>query len=56
MLQTYTTCVNTPGNSDQYCAAYDECLYENGNNVTICSGDISQYYNPNWVSGNCGEQ
>ena len=54
MLRTYTTCINTAGNTEQYCAAYDECLYDNGNNVTKCSGDISQYYNPNWVSGNCG--
>jgi hypothetical protein len=53
MLQQYIQCINVAGNTEQYCAAYDDCLYSNNNNATACSGDISQYYNPNWVPGNC---
>lgn len=41
MLSTYSTCINTVGNTEAYCAAYDKCLEKNNNSTTICSGNIS---------------
>ena len=56
MLNTYSTCINTSGNSEQYCAAVDICLEKNNNNATLCTGSyLDQYYNPTWVAGNCNE-
>jgi hypothetical protein len=46
--------MNTVGNSEQYCAAYDQCLESNNNNYTLCNTKYTEYMNPNWVSGNCG--
>ena len=46
--------MNTPGNSEQYCAAYDQCLETNKNKYTYCDNNWETYMNPNWVSGNCG--
>jgi hypothetical protein len=46
--------MNTVGNSEQYCAAYDQCLESNKNNYTLCNTKYTEYMNPNWVSGNCG--
>ena len=54
MLNQYTTCMNTAGNSEQYCAAYNECLVKTGNDYTYCNTHYDNYMNPNWVAGNCG--
>jgi hypothetical protein len=53
MLSDYSTCINTPGNDEQYCAAYDKCLEKNENNASYCKTWYTEYYNPNWVTGNC---
>jgi diphthamide synthase (EF-2-diphthine--ammonia ligase) len=58
MLNTYTACINNPSNTEQYCAAYDKCIFENrdySDASTICSGNIDSYYNPTWVEGNCNQ-
>ena len=57
LLQDYEACLNNPANSEKYCAAYDTCLEENNYNTAMCPPSVvPSYENPNWVSGNCGEQ
>ena len=60
MLKNYESCLNTPGMSEQWCAAQDKCaetLYENGKYVkgSSCTTteEIDPYMNTSWVSGNC---
>lgn len=54
MLQNYETCLNTIGNTEQWCAAQDSCLAQNSFNSTFCTdSEILSYENPAWVSGNC---
>jgi hypothetical protein len=48
--------MNTEGNSEQYCAAVDECLVKTNNNFDYCNTEWPNYVNPNWVSGDCGVQ
>jgi len=54
MVSEYIGCMNTPGNSEQFCAAYDQCLETEENNYTYCNDHWGDFMNPNWVSGNCG--
>lgn len=55
MLSSYSVCINELGKTEQYCAAYDECLSENYTNTEFCtfSENLEYYYNPNWIAGTC---
>ena len=56
LVQQYTTCINTAGNTEQYCAAKDKCLRDNNNVASFCNDDdLGPYYNGAWVSGSCDE-
>ena len=60
MLRNYMSCLNTPGMSEQWCAAQDKCaeeLYEKSEYVEgkscATTDEIDPYMNTSWVAGNC---
>ena len=56
MLTDYTTCLNTPGQTEQFCAARDKSLEENNYLSASCPDSvIPDYENEAWVSGNCSD-
>ena len=59
-LQKFTDCVNYPGNSEEFCAAYDKCYEQHVVNKDLSSSTESYceeywtyYVDPTWVTGNC---
>ena len=59
-LQKFTDCINYPGNSEEFCSAYDKCYEQHVYNddvtsdtETYCEQHWTDYVDPNWQTGTC---